>query len=201
MHPQAQSLLSELDDRLSKVPSSRQLMLRQLTDLFVAGSPTYQPEHVSVFDAVFRRLTDGVEPRALIELSGRLANFDSPPADIIIRLSSDDNVAVAGPVLEKSNVLSDGILVGIAKSKGQGHLLAIAGRTRINDPVTDVLVERGNPEVKNKVTANPGAVFSETGFARLVSDARKDKAFAALVAKRGDIPPELQPFLDMVLAG
>ena len=116
MHPQAQSLLSELDDRLSKVPSSRQLMLRQLTDLFVAGSPTYQPEHVSVFDAVFRRLTDGVEPRARIELSGRLANFDSPPADIIIRLSIDDDGAVAGPVLEKSNVLSDGMLVCMAIS-------------------------------------------------------------------------------------
>jgi uncharacterized protein (DUF2336 family) len=202
MNPQAQSLLSELDATLTKVPRSRhQAMLRQLTDLFVAGSPTYSQEHLSVFEAVFRRLTEGIEPRALVELSGRLAPFDSAPADIITRLCSDDDIAVAGPVLEKSNVLSDGVLVGVATTKGQGHLLAIAGRSRINDAVTDVLVTRGNPEVKNKVTANAGALFSETGFARLVSEARKDKKFAALVAKREDIPPELRPFLDMVLAG
>jgi len=200
MNPQTQSLLSELDTTLTKVPESRHLvMLRQLTDLFVAGAPSYSPEHVSVFDAVFKRLTQDIEPRALVELSARLASFDAAPADIVARLSAVDDIAVAGPVLERSNVLSDGVLVGIAKTKNQGHLLAIAGRTRIADVVTDVLVERGNLEVKCKVTANPGALFSETGFARLVSDARADKKFAALVALRKDIPPELQPFLNMVL--
>lgn len=202
MHPQTQSLLSELDTTLTKAPSERHLvMLRQLTDLFVAGAPTYSPEQISVFEAVFKRLTEGMAPRALVEFSGRLAGFDSAPTDIINRLSSADDIAVAGPVLEKSNLLTDGTLVGVAKSKGVGHLLAIAGRTRINDVVTDVLVERGNAEVKSKVTANPGALFSETGFARLVADARADKKFAALVAKRNDIPAELQPFLNMVLGG
>lgn len=154
-----------------------------------------------MFDAVFKRLTEGIEPRALIEFSGRLAGFDSAPTDIINRLSSADDVAIAGPVLEKSNLLSDETLVGVAKTKSQGHLLAIAARTRINDAVTDVLVERGNSDVKRKVTANEGALFSETGFARLVADARADKKFAGLVAKRKDIPAELQPFLDMVLGG
>ena len=202
MNPQAQSLLSELDSALSNVPRARHLaMLRQLTDLFVAGSPSYSQQQLAVFEAVFQRLTAGVEPRALRELSGKLAGFDSAPSDVITRLSSDDDIAVAGPVLEKSNVLNDGVLVGIAKTKSQGHLLAIAGRTRINDAVTDVLVERGNPQVKSKVTANLGALFSETGFARLVSEARQNKEFAALVAKRTDVPAELKPFLDMVLAG
>jgi uncharacterized protein (DUF2336 family) len=202
MNSQTQSLLSELDTTLTSVPESRHLvMLRRLTDLFLAGAPSYSPEQVAVFDAVFKRLTEGIEPRALVEFSARLAPFDSAPADIIVRLSSADDLAIAGPVLQKSNVLSDGILVGIAKTKSQGHLLAIAGRTRINNVVTDVLVERGNTEVKKMVVANEGALFSETGFARLVSDARQDKKFATLVAKRTDIPPELKPFLDMVLGG
>ena len=202
MNPQTQVLLTDLDTTLTKASSSRHLvMLRQLTDLFVAGALSYSPEQVSVFDAVFKRLTEGIEPRALIEFSGRLAGFDSAPTDIINRLSSADDVAIAGPVLEKSNLLSDETLVGVAKTKSQGHLLAIAARTRINDAVTDVLVERGNSDVKRKVTANDGALFSETGFARLVADARADKKFAGLVAKRKDIPAELQPFLDMVLGG
>ena len=200
MNPQTQGLLSELDTTLSNVSSSRHLlMLRQLTDLFVAGAPSYSPEQVAVFEAVFKRLTQDLELRALVEFSGRLAAFDSAPGDVIFRLSSADDIAVAGPVLEKSNLLTDTALVGIAKTKGLGHLLAIAGRAHINEPVTDVLVERGNAEVRNKVIVNPGALFSETGFARLINEARTDKKFAALVAKRSGIPPELQPFLDMAL--
>jgi uncharacterized protein (DUF2336 family) len=201
MNPQTQTLLSELDTTLTKASGSRHLlMLRQLTDLFVAGAPSYSPEQVAVFEAVFKRLTQDMESRALVEFSGRLAGFDSAPADIINRLSSADDIAVAAPVLEKSNLLTDAALVGIAKNKGLGHLLAIASRARINEPVTDVLVERGNAEVKHKVVVNPGALLSEGGFARLISDARADKKFAALVAQRQDIPPELKPFLDMALA-
>jgi len=201
MNPQTETLLCELDTTLSKTSGARHLlMLRQLTDLFVAGAPSYSPEQVSVFEAVFNRLTQDMEWRALVEFSARLAAFDSAPADIINRLSSADDIAVAGPVLEKSSLLSDAALVGIAKSKGLGHLLAIAGRARINEPVTDVLVERGNAEVKHKVTINAGALLSEAGFARLISDARADKKFAALVAQRQDIPSELKPFLDMALA-
>jgi hypothetical protein len=46
-----------------------------------------------------------------------------------------------------------------------------------------------------KVVGNAGALFSKFGFARLVTDARTDEKLAALVRKRPDIPPELQPFL------
>jgi hypothetical protein len=61
--------------------------------------------------------------------------------------------------------------------------------------VTDVLVDWGNSHVKVKVVGNAGALFSEYGFARLVTDARTDEKLAVLVWKRPDIPPELQPFL------
>jgi uncharacterized protein (DUF2336 family) len=201
MIPQAQSLLDDLDATLARASNARRSqMLRQMTDLLLAGAASYPQEMVSVFDTVMRRLSEKVEPKALAELSGRLASLDSAPADLVVQLSQSDDIAVSGPVLEKSNVLGDGALVGVAKTKSQGHLLAIAGRTRINDVVTDVLVDRGNPAVRCKVTANAGALFSERGFARLVTEARNDKNLAALVVKRNDLPPELQPFLKMAVA-
>jgi uncharacterized protein (DUF2336 family) len=200
MTSHAQLLLSDLDTTLPRVSNPRRLvMLRQMTDLFLANAASYSEEQVAIFDAVIKRLTQDVGPKALIELSGRLASMNGGPADTIIRLSHDDDIAVSGPVLEKSNVLKDGELVGIAKTKGQGHLLAIAGRTQITGVVTDVLVDRGSLAVKRKVTANVGALFTENSFARLISDARNDKSLAALVAKREDIPSELQPFLDMMM--
>lgn len=198
MIQQTQALLSDLDATLAKASNVRRSdMLRRMTDLLLASAPAYSPEAVAIFDAVMQRLTQDVEPKALVELSGRLATIDVAPAELIVRLSQSDDIAVSGPVLEKSNLLGDSALVGVASTKGQGHLLAIAGRVAINDVVTDVLVDRGNPAVRCKVTANVGAKISENGFARLVTEARKDKQLAALVNQRSDIPAELLPFIKM----
>jgi uncharacterized protein (DUF2336 family) len=201
MNEHLQSLIADLDSVLARVPAPRKLaMLRAMTDLYFAGADSYTPEQVAVFDAVIKRLTHGAGPQALIELACRLAVMDGAPADTVAQLSSDDDPAVGGPRGGQCNGVADGHLVGIAKTKSQGHLLAIAGRTQINDVVTDVLVERGNPAVKRKVTANDGAQISENSFARLISDARKDKDLASVVRKRDDIPEELKPFLEMALA-
>ena len=200
MTQQAEALLDELDDTLSRVTGSRRLnMLRQMTDLFLAGSPTYSEELASLFDAIIKRLSEGVESKALVELSNRLATTATAAPDTLARLGSSDDLAVATPVLEKSNALTDNHLVGIAKTKGQGHLMAIATRQRINDVVTDVLVERGNTAVLRKVTGNGGAALSEDSFARLITEAKNDKPLAQLVKTREDIPEELKPFVSVML--
>ena len=200
MTQQAEALLDELDDTLSRVTGSRRLnMLRQMTDLFLAGAPTYSEELASLFDAIIKRLSEGVELKALIELSTRLAATATAAPDTLARLGSSDDLAVATPVLEKSTVLTDIHLVGIAKTKGQGHLMAIAARQRINDVVSDVLVERGNTAVLRKVTGNGGAALSEDSFARLITEAKNDKPLAQLVKTRDDIPEELKPFVSVML--
>ena len=162
-----------------------------------AGSCT--EEQVAIFDAVIARLSRDIGRIGQAELAGRLATMAGAPADTIGQLSHSDDIAVAGPVLEKSTVLTDTDLAGIARMKSQRHLLAIAGRARIADTVTDVLVDRGDSKVKHKIIDNEGARFSESGFARLVSDASRDKQLAAKVARRPDVPEELQPFLQVVL--
>jgi uncharacterized protein (DUF2336 family) len=196
----SQSLLGELDRVLSKVSPSRHLMmLRQVTDLFLAHADAWSVEQTAVFDAVIQRLAKDIGPRGQAELAKMLAAMDAAPVDTIGALSNSDNISVSGPILEKSKLLSDTDLVGIAKSKGQGHLMAIAARPEITDAVTDVLVDRGDKAVKHRVIANEGAQFSEFGFARLISDCSRDKTLAAIVAKRDDIPAELQPFLQVAL--
>lgn len=200
MTQQAEALLDELDSTLSRVTGSRRLlMLRQMTDLFLAGAPTYSEELAQLFDTIIKRLSEGVESKALVELSTRLAETDTAAIDTVARLSGSDDVAVAGPVLEKSPALTDNHLVSIARTKGQGHLLAIAARQRINDVVTDVLVERGNKNVLRKITGNNGAKISEDSFARLISEAKGDKTLAELVKTRPDIPEELKPFISVML--
>ena len=201
MSGEAQALLTELNGVLRSVSRTRHLeMLRQVTDLFLMNAGSYKPEQISVFDAVIKRLAQNVSSRDLIELSSRLALLDGAPANTIAQLSTSDDIAVSGPILEKSNVLTDKDLIGIAKTKSQNHLLAIAGREHINAIVTDVLVDRGDNADKQKVLANEGAEISEFGFACLISAASKDKRLAEVVAKREDIPAELQSFLEVALA-
>jgi uncharacterized protein (DUF2336 family) len=201
MSPYAEQLIAQFDAALARVSSAEQFAIqRQMTDLFLGGADSYSPWQIAIFDGVMGRLIERSDRRGLLEFTGRLAMVDTAPALVIGRLSMNDDIAVAGPVLEKSNVLTDENLVAVAKSKSQDHLLAIACRARINEIVTDVLVERGNAEVARKVVANLGARFSDIGFVRAIQGANSNEALRAALAIRQDVPPELLPFLRLASA-
>jgi uncharacterized protein (DUF2336 family) len=196
MTPNAQSLITELDTTLSKASRSKHLtILRSVTDLFFNGAQNFSKDHIAVFDDVIDRLVDKTERPVLIELSTRLAPMRNAPVKVVGHLARNDDFAVAAPVLAKSEVLTDEVLVEIAKTKGQYYLSAIAGRTRVSQNLADVLVERGNSDIARKVAANLGASLSELGYVKLIKRAQADKELAALITARGDMPDELRPFL------
>ena len=196
MLPNAQSLITELDTTLSKASRSKHLtILRSVTDLFFNGAQNYSKDHIAVFDDVIDRLVDKTERPVLIELSTRLAPMRNAPVKVVGHLARNDDFAVAAPVLAKSEVLTDEVLVEIAKTKGQYYLSAIAGRTRVSQNVADVLVERGNSDIARKVAANLGASLSELGYVKLIKRAQGDAELAALITARNDMPDELRPFL------
>jgi uncharacterized protein (DUF2336 family) len=201
MTPQAELLIDQFGTALGKVSSAERLAIqREMTDLFLGGAAFYSPSQVAIFDAVMGRLIEQIDRRGLLEFSGRLATVDLAPALVMFRLSMSDDIAVAGPVLEKSKVLTDENLVAVAKSKSQDHLAAIAARTRLADIVTDVLLERGSPEIARKVVANFGARFSERGFVRAIHYSNSNEALRAALMLRTDVPDELMPFLQQVAA-
>jgi len=100
-------------------------------------------------------------------------------------------VEVSGPVLAKSDRLTDGELVKLVGTKSQAHLAEIATRPTLNDAVTELLVQRADPEVANTLASNPGAHFSETGLWQLAIRADGDERLSETVARRSDIPPYL----------
>jgi uncharacterized protein (DUF2336 family) len=185
-------IIDELENALKVGSTDRRIsVLRRITDLFVNNAATFSAEQVTLFDDVMGRLVREIENRAMVELSGRLAEIPNAPAGIIRRLAWDDAVEISAPVLSKSDRLTDGDLVELAQSKSQAHLAQIAARPALNAAVTDVLVERGNNEVANKLAANAGARFSETGLWQLILRADGDDRLSEKVASRSDIPPHL----------
>jgi uncharacterized protein (DUF2336 family) len=184
------SLIVELEDALQRGSTDRRAAtLRRITDLFLGSADRFTSAQVALFDDVIGCLIDRIETRALAELGQRLAPVANAPERVIRRLARNDAIAVAGPVLAQSTRLEDADLVDIAKSKGQAHLLAIAGRRALGQAVTDVLVRRGNPYVKRNVAANPAASFSAAGYGELLASARADGTLAERMVRRADIPP------------
>ncbi len=190
------SLIDELEVQLKNgTRAGRADILQRVTDLFLVNAEVASKEHVEVFDEVMIRLIEKIEDKILAKLSERLASIDNSPISVIYQLSRHDRIEVAGPVLEKSNRLTDLDLVEIAYTKSQAHLSAIAGRRQINPIVADALVRRGNAQVAMKVTANKGASFSQTAFTKLVELGLGDETLAEKISDRDDVPPELYEYL------
>ena len=184
-----ENLLDELQSTLSHGTVARRVeALRRVTELFVASAIDNSDDLIALFDDVFQCQIDNIEMSARASLADRLAPIDTAPPRIIRTLALDDVIEVAGPVLSKSERLDEVTLIEIARSKSQAHLQAISMRRVLSDALTDVLVTRGNDAVVRSTVSNPGAKFSEGGYAQLVERAERDDDIATCVGLRPDLP-------------
>ncbi len=186
------NLMAELDDALqSGAPERRVQLLRRITDHFLSESSRLNEEQISVFDDILTHLAHRIEERVLAQLSLKLAPVGNAPLNLIKCFAEDDNISVAGPVLEQSTRISEHDLIEIAKHKSQAHLVAISGRASLSENLTDVLVGRGDGRVMNKLARNEGARFSSASFAALIKRADGDDSMTESLSQRTDIPQNL----------
>jgi uncharacterized protein (DUF2336 family) len=186
------SLIPELEDVIQHGSYARRAeTVRRIANLFMDGAPSFNEDHIGLFDDVLCRLVTEIETKARAEMSRALSPVANAPGELMRQLANDDDIAVAGPVIAQSQRLQETDLVDIAKTKGQAHLFAISGRDGIGEAVTDVLVRRGDPEVVRNVADNKSAKLSDGGFTALVKRAEEDGVLAEKVGMRADIPPHL----------
>jgi len=182
------SMLGDIEQAIAnKDVGLRADTLRRVTDLFAAGSD-YSEEQIAVFDSVMSLLAREIEPSARARFAVRIALLPNAPPEIVRVLANDDVIGVAGPVLARSDRLDAATLLEAVKTKSQDHLLAISRRRILLEPLTDVLVVRGNRNVTRSTVENPGAKFSEYGFSMLVKRSENDEQLALLVWLRPEIP-------------
>jgi uncharacterized protein (DUF2336 family) len=185
----SRSLIDELNEAVSSGgDTQRQRILERITDLFAAGSRGYSGDQISLFDDVLQELVADIEVKARARLAQRLAHIHNSPPGIIRTLAFDDAIVVAEPILKYSQALSDADLAENARTKSQEHLLAIAQRLKLSETVTDVLVDRGDHRVVDKVVRNKGARFSLSGYEKLTHKARRDRKLTLALSRRSDLP-------------
>ena len=183
------SLLDELNNAVvTGGAKQRERIIERVTDLFAAGSRGYSSEQIALFDDILQDLAADIEVKARARLARLLALIANAPPRLIRSLAFDDEIEVAEPVLTHSQQLSDADLIENAGTKSQGHLLAIAQRLKLSEPVTDALVERGDRRVVRTVVANKGARFSLAGYGKLTTRARYDRKLTLALGERQDLP-------------
>jgi uncharacterized protein (DUF2336 family) len=202
MTPAAHSLLTELDRALVKQPDPwRRDALRQMLDLFLSNAEACDTAQTDVFDEVIFRLIKKSDRATLAEVANAMASVPKGPAKVLGTLARHSDAAISGPVIALSPSLRDKDLADIAEKAEARMLMAIAARPKLGEAVTDVLLKRGNHDVKMRVIGNAKAKLSESGFARLVIGLNGDKKLAAAISARSDVPPELRPWLVQTLEG
>lgn len=185
-------ILREVDRAITRSTDHRRAdMVRQLTDLYLVNADQYSDDEIALIDEVFVRLVATIEESARALLAIRLGPYAKAPPRILGILACDDIIDIASPVLIQGERLDEATLIKCAKTKSQEHLLAISRRKSLTEPVTDILVERGDPQVVLSTAKNAGAKFSGGGFTTMVKRSQGDDLLAACLGTRADLPPQL----------
>ena len=166
----------------------RNELMRGVASLFAFASERCSLEQIEIYDEVLSRLAAMVETEARAFAAEKIAPLRRAPERVIRQLAGDAAIAVAGPVLSQSPVLSDRDLIETAQSHGQEHLTAIARRDVLSEQVTSVVVERGDETVKRVVAQNLGAQIAADALALLDGQELKDVATAEALGSRPDTP-------------
>jgi len=184
--------LREIEDMLRHAePQARHRTLRAVADLFLSSAPSLDEAQIEVFDTVFGSLVDEGVRSELPQLSQRIAPVGNAPPRLVKRLAFDDDISVAGPVLAQSPRLSTEDLCEIARTKGNAHMLAVSTRADLTEPVTDILIDKGDQLVARSIAGNRSARLSSQGVDKLIGRAERDETIAAALSFRPEIKPEL----------
>jgi uncharacterized protein (DUF2336 family) len=192
------SLIPELDDIIRNGgPKRRAEAACRIAELFFQDAARLRPDHVDLFDGLLIDLVPHVETIARAELAERFSRLINAPRNLVGQLARENEILVAGPVLRRSPVLGEPVLLEIARLKGQEHLLAMTERKTLSPGLTDVLLNRGDRDVVRRAAGNAGASFSDKGYADLIQRAAQDGVLTLTVGQRDDLS---EPHLTELLA-
>lgn len=169
-------------------------LTRSLAQLFSAVAEACSQADLASFDRILVKIAPEASCEARLFLSDRLADAEAPPRGALLLLARDA-ITVAQPILARSPALGEDDLAEIARTKGPGHMGVIAERRDLTLRVTDILVLRGDDEVRRIVAGNAEAPISDKSFARLSLQARGDATIEARLIGRGDLPDMVIRFL------
>jgi hypothetical protein len=164
----------------------RDQLFRNMAQLYSYVSDRCDDEQVAQYDEVLCQLAELVEVEARSHVAKLLAPLDRAPGNVVVKLANDE-IEVAQPLLEFSNVLSDDDLIDIVSTQSEEHRVAIAGRPQVNERVAEAVVEHGESASVHRLVKNANAELGQQALERLVERATTDAEMAKDLRGREDI--------------
>ncbi len=166
--------------------AERDQLFRNMAQLYSYVSDRCDDEQVAQYDEVFCQLAELVEVEARTHVAKLLAPLERAPGNVVNKLAYDE-IEVAAPLLEFSNVLSDDDLIDIASTQSEAHRVAIAGRPVVPERVGEAIVQHGGSPSVARLVSNQRAELGRSTVERLVVRAAQDEALANNLRGRTDI--------------
>lgn len=124
-------------------------------------------------------------------LAEALKDVPNAPFGIVEQLARDRELAVCGPLLEYSPVLSDTLLLDIIRSgPAQGALAAISRRDGVAEAVADAIVDSGDGRAVAELLGNHSAQIREETLDRIIDAAPNMTAWHAPLVQRPRLPAD-----------
>jgi len=181
--------LDEIADFYQSGPNEKSAdLLERVKDLFFLTVDQQSADDRSAFGDVMERMAIDVDTLTRTRFSERISKTEFAPIDLIRGLARDE-ICVARPVLQYSPCLREGDLVSISNDAEQDHLMATAHRAELTEPVTDIIVERGNLNVLKVVISNTGAKYSAASRHRLLKTPELQEELQQVMRARRDLAP------------
>ncbi len=135
----------------------------------------------------FAAALDDPSPLVRRAMADAFGGSPDAPRHIVTALAGDQP-DIAALVLGRSPLFCDWDLVDAAATGCAAIRQAIAGRPLVSSAVAAALVEVGDAGVAAALAANPGAVFAETTFLRVIARFGEDGAVREALTGRRDLP-------------
>lgn len=186
-----ESSLNDLVDAARDTTSAgRAQLLESLNAICLKAGQELSPSEKAIVFDIFRQLIQVVEVRVRKTLARILSDRDDVPKDLILKLANDE-IDVADPVLQFSNVLDDADLIRIIAQQAEAHQLAISKREALSIQVSDALVETQNRKVIGSLLRNDGAKIREGTLELLVEHSIDDREYQELLARRRELTVDM----------
>lgn len=166
--------------------AERDKLFRNMARLFSYVSDRCDDHQLAQYDEALCLLAELVEVEARAHVARILAPLQRAPSTVVMKLANDD-IVVARPLLEFSNVLSDDDLIDIIANQSEAHRTAIAGRAVVAERVGEAILEHGDAASVLQLVRNAKAELGRSALEKLVALAADDATLAEDLRNRSDI--------------
>lgn len=164
----------------------REKLFRNMAQLFTYVSDRCDDDQVEQYDEVLCQLAGLVEVEARSDVAKLLAPLQRAPGTVVVKLAKDE-IEVARPLLEFSNVLNDDDLIEIVEAQTEEHRVTIAGRVSVTNRVGHAIVDHGQDESLGRLAENNGADLKSETLSQLVEKAVTNDVIAQKLRSRKNV--------------